>query len=169
MADDLYSTVPAVLEGLYEGLRAWPTLTTDDELIIRPAPTVGAGDQRKAIVVGWDGTPDDFTSVEFLITPEGMEGDREREEYTIRLCVEVLADDGEMATAVSEAYLLMREIARMVKQARTPGGRGVQIGTAQLLRAKLGGGTLSTQIDGHPRATLALGLVVDAFTGSAES
>lgn len=163
MAD--YSTVPAVLEGIYEMLRAWPTLATDEDLIIRPAPTVGADDSRKAIVVGWNGDPADFTSVEFDLAPEGLADERERETYTIRLLAEVLADDGAMATAVSEVYALMAEMARVVATARVP-GQGVVIGTAQLLRAKLGGGSLATQIDQAPRATLALGLVVDAFTAS---
>ena len=163
-----YSTVPAVLEGFYELLRAWPTLSADPDLLIRPAPSTSGSDARKAIVVGWNGSPDDFTSVEFDQVPEGLAGDREREGYTVRLLVEVLADDGEMTTAVAEAYELVAEIARMVQGARDPASRGVQIGTAQLLQAKLGGGTLVTMFDPHPRATLALGLVVDAFTASTD-
>lgn len=168
MADGLYSTVPAVLDGLYESLRAWPVFATDEELVIRPAPTVSADAARKAIVVGWNGDAEDFTSVEFDIAPEGLGGNRDREDYTVRLVAEVLADDGEMTTAVAEVYALVQELARLVYAARGPNGASIQIGTAPLLRAKLGGGTLATQLDQNPRATVAVGLVVSAFTGSAE-
>lgn len=168
MADVLYSTVPAVLAGLYDLLVAWPAFSSDEELAIRPAPTVTADAARKAIVVGWNGDPEDFTSVEFDITPEGLAGNRDRENYIVRLVAEVLADDGEMTTAVAQCYALVQQMAvALYTTARAANGVAIQIGTAQLLSAKLGGGTLATQNDQNPRATVAVGLVVSAFTGSA--
>lgn len=158
-----YSTAPAVLAGLYTLLKTWPAFADDPALVVRPAPTLSADARRKAVVVGWNGDAEDFTSVEFEQLPEGLGGDRDREQYTVRLVAETLGNDGQMATAVSQVYALMAEMAHAVGSARTPAG--TYIGGVKLLRAKLGGGTLATELS-QLRATLATGLVVDAFTAS---
>lgn len=150
-----------MLTGLYPLLSSWPALAQDSELVVRPLPEVAQDARRKAIVIGWNGDPEDLTAIEFEETPEGLGGNVARENYTIRLVAQTLADDGSMPSAVAGAYALMAEVAKAVASIRP----AMMLGGVKLLRATLGGGTLVTDVS-QLKATLATGLVVDAFTAS---
>ena len=151
------STVPDAIDGLLAAWRASPDLAPPVD--VRDGPVITSSTARDAVICGWSGVEGDETAADGQEIPEGLAGNRDREQYAIR-CAALSEFTGSSAAASAarvRAYALASACGAAVTADRQLGGL--------VLRAMIGPFTLR-YVPG-PSGMLAaveFSVTIDAFT-----
>lgn len=150
------STVPAVLAAIIAAFKDSPDLAAP--VAVRDGPVVTGSNATDAVIVGWYGMEADDLAVEGQDTPEGLAGEPDREQYTVRCAAMSLDGGGNVARARTRAYELLAACGAAVYADRRLGGL--------VMRATMGSSSLRQLADEKGlTAIVEFSVDIDAFSG----
>lgn len=153
------STVPAAMTALLGAFRNSPDLASP--VAVRDGPVTTASSALDAVIVGWEGDEGDDVAVEATETMEGLAGDPDREQYSIRCAVI-------SRTGASKPELAIPDARTRVCALHAACGAAIaadrRLGGA-VMRAQMGAWQLSQVPDQYgQKAAITFTVDVDAFT-----
>lgn len=150
------STVPAVLAAIVTAFKDSPGLAAP--VAVRDGPVVTGSNARDAVIVGWTGAENDDLAVEGQDVPEGLSGEPDREQYTVRCAAMSLDGGGDVARARTRAYELLAACGAAIYADRRLGGI--------VMRATMGASSLRQLADEKGLTAIVEFMIdVDAYSG----
>lgn len=146
------SRAPDVIEGLVALFRGDAAF---QDVLVMDGPEVTTTTAVRVLTVGWSAV-DGETAVEAQVVPEGMGGNPDREQFTIRCTAAVIDGSTKVALVRRAAYDLMSAAGAAIAGNRELGGA---------MRLQMGGHRMMTeQIRRGVQALLVFDVDVDAYT-----
>lgn len=147
------TAIPAALDRLVQIAEQAPEL---EGVTVRDGPKVEDRTQLKVLYIGWSGGTED-TDVETQVASEGLGGNPDREQATIRCTAWVLAGETDVQSVRQEAYDIASGLGAAIDRDRTLGGA--------VMRAAIGSHTLTQQQTGRgAQAALTFEVTTDGYT-----
>jgi hypothetical protein len=151
--DGWTSTVPAAIDALVRIFAAAPEL---EGVVVRDGPAIESTAALEVLSVGWTGVEGE-TDIESQFVGEGLGGNPDREQSSIRCAAAVLAGNTDVVAARARAYALMTGAATAIARDRTL--------QRTVMRAMIGSHSLSQdQTDRGLQAVVVFTVDCDAYT-----
>ncbi|MFI5973511.1 hypothetical protein [Streptomyces sp. NPDC051452] len=148
------STLPAAIDAL---VRAFTTAEGLTGVAIRDGASVSQARVTEVVTVAYTGE-DGASDAEALVMREGLGGNPDREQLTIRCVAAVLQGGTDLAAARKRAYELFTAAATAIATDRSLGGA---VMSAMVSAHQLSQG----QVDQGAQAAITFTVTCDAFTG----
>lgn len=154
------STVPAAMTALLAAFRASPALASP--VAVRDGPVTTASSARDVVIVGWEGDEGDEVAVEATETMEGLAGEPDREQYSIRCAVISRTGAGKPELAIpaarAQVCALHAACGAAIAADRRLGGA--------VMRAQMGAWSLTQTPDEYgQKSAITFTVEIDAYTG----
>ncbi|MFI6560395.1 hypothetical protein [Streptomyces sp. NPDC050534] len=151
------SKLPAALDALVVAFQGWPRIG-GDKVIVKDGPSTSQTTGMEVVSVGWTGG-DDENGAESTLLTEGLSGQVDREQFTIRCVIAVLRGSDDMASARKRAYELFSEAGAAIAADRRLGGA--------VMRAMISSHSLDqAQTQQGAQASVMFDVSCDAYSGT---
>jgi hypothetical protein len=149
------SRLPDAMDGLVTTLTVWPGLAG---VTVRDGPSTSQATVQEIVSVGYTGGEDENDADSTLLT-EGLGGQVDREQFTIRCAAAVLRGSDDVSGARKRAYELLGEAGAAIAANRNLGG--------SVMRAMIASHSLSMgQTPSGAQAVVVFEVSCDAYSGA---
>lgn len=149
------SRLPAAMDVLVATFTEWPGLA---EVTVRDGPSTSQATVQEIVSVGYTGS-DDENDADSSLAAEGLGGERDREQLTIRCAVAVLKGSDDVPGARRRAYELLSQAGAALASNRTLDGN--------VMKSMIASHSLSMdQTPKGAQAVVVFEVSCDAYTGS---
>ena len=114
------SRLPGAMDALVTTFTEWPGLGGSG-VTVRDGPSASQATIKEIVSVGYTGGEDD-TDAESTLLTEGLGGDVDREQFTVRCAAAVLRGNDDVAGARKRAYELLSEAGAAIAANRSLSG-----------------------------------------------
>lgn len=150
------SRLPAAMDALVTTFTEWPGLGGGG-VTVRDGPSASQATIKEIVSVGYTGGEDDNDAESTLLT-EGLGGNVDREQFTIRCAAAVLRGSDDVAGARKRAYELLAEAGAALAANRSLGG--------SVMRAMISSHSLTMDLATNgAQAMVVFEVSCDAYTG----
>lgn len=150
------SRLPAAMDALGVTFAEWPGLGGGG-VTVRDGPSTSQATVKEVVSVGFTGGEDESDAESTLLT-EGLGGDVDREQFTIRCAAAVLRGSDDVSGARKRAYELLVEAGAAIAANRTLGGA--------VMRAMISSHSLTMDLATNgAQAMVVFEVSCDAYTG----
>lgn len=150
------SRLPAAMDALVAAFTEWPGLGGGG-VTVRDGPSASQANVKEIVSVGYTGGEDDNDAESTLLT-EGLGGDVDREQFTIRCAAAVLRGSDDVAGARQRAYELLAEAGAAIAANRSLSG--------SVMRAMISSHSLTMDLaTSGAQAMVVFEVSCDAYTG----
>jgi hypothetical protein len=150
------SRLPAAMDALVTTFTEWPGLGGGG-VTVRDGPSASQATIKEIVSVGYTGGEDDTDAASTLLT-EGLGGDVDREQFTVRCAAAVLRGSDDVAGARRRAYELFSEAGAAIAANRSLNG--------SVMRAMISSHSLAMDLATNgAQAMVVFEVSCDAYTG----
>jgi hypothetical protein len=150
------SRLPAAMDALVTAFTEWPGLGGGG-VTVRDGPSASQATVKEIVSVGYTGSEDDNDAESTLLT-EGLGGNVDREQFTIRCAAAVLRGSDDVSGARKRAYELLAEAGATLAANRSLGGA--------VMRAMISSHSLTMDLATNgAQAMVVFEVSCDAYTG----
>lgn len=150
------SRLPAAMDALVTAFAEWPGLGGGG-VTVRDGPSASQATVKEVVSVGYTGGEDDNDAESTLLT-EGLGGDVDREQFTVRCAAAVLRGSDDIAGARQRAYELLAEAGAAIAANRSLDGC--------VMRAMIASHSLTMDLATNgAQAMVVFEVSCDAYTG----
>jgi hypothetical protein len=150
------SRLPAAMDALVTAFTEWPGLGGGG-VTVRDGQSASQATVKEIVSVGYTGGEDDNDAESTLLT-EGLGGNVDREQFTIRCAAAVLRGSDDVAGARKRAYELLAEAGAAIAANRSLGG--------SVMRAMIASHSLTMDLATNgAQAMVVFEVSCDAYTG----
>lgn len=150
------SKLPSAMDGLVMVFTAWPGLGGGG-VTVRDGPSTSQATIKEILSVGFTGGEDE-TDAESTLLTEGLGGEVDREQFTVRCAAAVLRGSDDVSGARKRAYELLGEAGAAIAANRSLNG--------SVMRAMISSHSLTMDLSSNgAQAVVVFEVSCDAYTG----